>query len=155
MGPERWGSEGWGPEGWGAQIFALFSLSRPHFHSFFPLLRVSSWNFGGVFEGVRVWALGLSCETPAASGPPGPTHPSGLLFTPPGFGLTFTWAEKQNTHKKPFLFFLRFILFRLSFFICLKFFCRLKSRVRCLFTTLTHRSREGVSARAFTVLAFF
>ena len=30
---------------------SLFSLSRHGFHSFFPLLGVFSWNFGGVFEG--------------------------------------------------------------------------------------------------------
>ena len=34
-----------------AQNFALFSLSRHNFHSFFSLLGVLSWNFGGVFEG--------------------------------------------------------------------------------------------------------
>ena len=38
---------------------------------FLPLLGVFSWNFGGVIEepgpsNVHVWALGLSCETPAA-----------------------------------------------------------------------------------------
>ena len=54
------------------------SLSPATKFVFFPL-----WvNFGGIFEGrwcieaqgprnVHVWALGLSCETPGASGPPG------------------------------------------------------------------------------------
>ena len=49
-GPEEWGAEGWGPEGWGAQNFALLSLSRHNFLSFFPRLGVLPWNFGGVFE---------------------------------------------------------------------------------------------------------
>ena len=34
----------------GAQIFALFSLSRPHFRSFCPSLGVFTLNFGGVLE---------------------------------------------------------------------------------------------------------
>ena len=33
-----------------AQKFALFSLSRHNFHSFFPLLGVFSRNFGGVLK---------------------------------------------------------------------------------------------------------
>ena len=62
------------PKGGGAQNFAFFSLSHSHFRSFLPSLGVLSWNFGDVFEGRKpwnkhVWPLGLSCETPAASGP--------------------------------------------------------------------------------------
>ena len=43
--------EGVGPEGWGAQNFALFSLSRHNFLSFFFLLGVFSWNSSGFSEG--------------------------------------------------------------------------------------------------------
>ena len=45
-----------------AQNVALFSLSRHIFHSFFPLLGVFSWNFGGVFEdrGPQMSTFGLS-----------------------------------------------------------------------------------------------
>ena len=62
------------PKGGGAQNFAFFSLSHSHFRSFLPSLGVLSWNFGDVFEGRKpwnkhVWPFGLSCETPAASGP--------------------------------------------------------------------------------------
>ena len=43
-----------------AQCFALFSLFCHNVHSFFPLLGILSWNFGGVFEGpgpcVQVWS---------------------------------------------------------------------------------------------------
>ena len=51
-------------------ISLFFSLSRHNFHSFFSLLGVLSFCFGGVFEAprrsnVHVWALGLSCEAPA------------------------------------------------------------------------------------------
>ena len=44
-----------------AQNFALFFPSS-HFHSFFPLLGVFSWNFGGVFEGwgPEMFTFGLS-----------------------------------------------------------------------------------------------
>ena len=49
--PKGEGPEVWGPVGCGARNFALFfSVSGPHFLSFFPLLGVFSWNFGGVFE---------------------------------------------------------------------------------------------------------
>ena len=56
-GPEGWGPEGWGPlgprrvgasEGGGAQNFALFSLSRHNFLSFFLLSGIFSLNCGGV-----------------------------------------------------------------------------------------------------------
>ena len=47
-GPEGWGPAGWGPEGWGAKKLSLFPRSRHNFLSFFPLLGVFSWNFGGV-----------------------------------------------------------------------------------------------------------
>ena len=60
--------EGWGPEKVKGPRFAFFSVSRHNFHSFFSLLGVLSLNFGGVFLKRRG---GLSCETPAASGPPG------------------------------------------------------------------------------------
>ena len=46
-----------------AQNFALFFTLLPPQFSFFFLL---SLNFGGVLEGRNPWALGLSCETPAA-----------------------------------------------------------------------------------------
>ena len=52
---------------WIAQNFALFSLARHNFHSYFSL-------FGGVFEG---------------RGPAGP-HPSGLLRVPTFRPLTFS-----------------------------------------------------------------
>ena len=43
--------QGGGLEGWRAQNFALFfPLSRHNFLSFFTLLGVFSWNFGGVYE---------------------------------------------------------------------------------------------------------
>ena len=56
-----------------AQNFALFSLSCHNFLSFFPLLGVLSWNFGGVSKRqdpsmCTFGVLGLSRETPAASG---------------------------------------------------------------------------------------
>ena len=69
-----------------AQNFALFSLSRHIFLSFFPLLGVFSWNFGGVFEGrdPQMCTFGLSgCRVeprrlwaPTLRGPTlrGPTH---------------------------------------------------------------------------------
>ena len=51
-GLEGWGlegwAEGWGPAGCGPRFFSLF---RHNFLSFFSLLGVFSWNFGGVFEG--------------------------------------------------------------------------------------------------------
>ena len=42
--------------------FRFFSLFLRNFHSFFPLLGVLSWNFGGVFEapGPEMCAFGLS-----------------------------------------------------------------------------------------------
>ena len=53
--------EGWAPKGGAprrvARNFALFSVSRHNFHSFLPsLLRVFSWNFGGV-----LFRRGLKC----------------------------------------------------------------------------------------------
>ena len=65
---ERWWFEGWGPEGWGSEgrgpipdtvgkqwgspntVGLFVSLSRHNFLSFYLLLGVLSWNFGGVFE---------------------------------------------------------------------------------------------------------
>ena len=54
---------------------SFFSSPAGKFVLFFPLLLVLSLNFGGVFEGrdpqMRTFGvLWLSCETPAASGPP-------------------------------------------------------------------------------------
>ena len=73
--PSRWSPEQWGAEGWGGPKFRAFFSLPPQF-SFFLL------SLGGpfvefwwcVFEGwgrsiVHVWALRLSCETPAALGP--------------------------------------------------------------------------------------
>ena len=53
------------------KISLFFPSPAAKFVLFFPLLGVVSLNFGGVFEGpgpsnVHVWALWLSCETPAA-----------------------------------------------------------------------------------------
>ena len=63
QGVEGWGPEGWGPEGCEAQNFALFSLSRPHFRSFFFSLSLwgSSRGILVVFEApgpsnVHVWS---------------------------------------------------------------------------------------------------
>ena len=56
------------------KISRFFSSPALIFDLFLSLsLGVFSWNFGGVFEAsgpsnVHVWALGLSCETLAASG---------------------------------------------------------------------------------------
>ena len=70
VGPEGLGAEGWGPKGGGPKFRAFFALSRHNLHSFFSL-----WGFSRgilvVFEApgrsnVHVWALGLSCGTPAA-----------------------------------------------------------------------------------------
>ena len=45
---------------------------------------------------MHVWALGLSCETPAASGPPGPHTTTRELQT-----RTFTGSGASNTTKIP------------------------------------------------------
>ena len=46
---EKWGPKGWAAKGWASKNLALFIfVSRSHFLSFFPLLGVFSWNFGGV-----------------------------------------------------------------------------------------------------------
>ena len=66
--------------------FSLFFFPSSHhyFHSSFSLLRVFSWNFGGVIEApghsnVHVWALRLSCETTCPPPPPrAGTDPSKL-----------------------------------------------------------------------------
>ena len=62
-----------GPSAEPPRISLFFSLSRPKFHSFFPLWGVFSLNFGGVFEGrgaqMCTFGLWLSCEPLAASGP--------------------------------------------------------------------------------------
>ena len=42
--------KGGAPKGGGPKFRAFFFLSRHNFLSFFSLLRVLSWNFGGVFE---------------------------------------------------------------------------------------------------------
>ena len=68
-----WGPEGWGPEGWGPEgpkISRCFSFSRHSFCSFFPFLLVLLVEFWWCLkrrgaQNVHVWALGLSCETPA------------------------------------------------------------------------------------------
>ena len=63
-----------------AQNFAFFSLSRLHFVLFCVSLGVFSLNFGGFLKAgtlkcARLGSRGLSCETPAASGPPGHDNP--------------------------------------------------------------------------------
>ena len=86
---------------------------RPKFRSFFPLSRpnflsgVLSLNFGGVFEGrdasnVHVWALGLSCETPAASHdnlrtPKRAHFRAPALQTPPKFHEKTPQKEEKRT----------------------------------------------------------
>ena len=85
-GPEGWGPaalrlEGWGPEGvgarrgGGAQNFALFFPSPAPIFALFFFFFLSLWGSSRgllvVFEArgpsnVQTWALGLSCETPAA-----------------------------------------------------------------------------------------
>ena len=87
------------PFPWTAQNFALFfSLSRRKFRSFLLSLGVFSLNFGGVFESsnVHVWALCLSCETPAASGPPVLHTTTRELRT-----CTFERSGDSNTTKIP------------------------------------------------------
>ena len=69
------GPEGWAPKGGEPNILRLFFPLPHHFRSFCLPLGVFSWNFGGFCEApgesnVHVFALGLSCEAPAASGPP-------------------------------------------------------------------------------------
>ena len=67
------GCRGWkggGQKGWGAQNFALFFPLPPQNSIFSSLSGGSSRGFLVVFEApghsnVHVWALGLSCETPA------------------------------------------------------------------------------------------
>ena len=83
-----------------AQNFALFIS-----------LWVCSLNSGGVFEGrdpqMHVWVLWLSCEAPAASGPPFSTLPAHTIGVPP---LTASPTPtphlvrdhpRQRTQKKP------------------------------------------------------
>ena len=76
--PERWlgRPEGWegGPEGWEeGPIFRFFPLSHHNCHSFLPslggLLVEFWWCFEALGTLLHVWALGLSCEAPAAKGP--------------------------------------------------------------------------------------
>ena len=72
-GPEVWGSERRASEGWGGPNFRAFFPLLPSFSFFFSLWG-SSRGILVVFEAqvpsnVHVWALGLSCETPAAGGP--------------------------------------------------------------------------------------
>ena len=58
-----WGPEGVeGPEGVGGPKFRAFFPLQPHFFLLFPLLRVLSCNFGGVFEGqgLEMCTFGLS-----------------------------------------------------------------------------------------------
>ena len=78
-----------------AQNFALFSPSPTMFSFFFLSLGVFSLNFGGFWKR-RVWALGLWCETPAASGPPG-LHTITLELQT----YTFDGPGASNTTKKP------------------------------------------------------
>ena len=106
VGPRGGPKKGWAPnEGWGAQNFALFfSLSRHNFLSFFSLLGVFSWNFGGFFcsagalKCARLEFSGCRVRAPAArsGGAAGVSHDSPrtpnvhisghLLFkTPPKF----------------------------------------------------------------------
>ena len=67
VGPRRVGLRRVGPcrvdpKGWGGPKFrAFFSLSHHNVHSFFTLLGVFTWNFGGVFlapgpSSVHVWS---------------------------------------------------------------------------------------------------
>ena len=69
------GSKGGGPKGGGPKFRAFFPSPAAKFVLFFPLWG-SSRGFLVVFEApghsnVQVWALGLSCEAPAAPKPPG------------------------------------------------------------------------------------
>ena len=71
-GPEGWGPELWGPEGWGAQNFAFFFPSPTTSFALFISHCVSLVVFGLCLEApgpsnVHVRALGLWCETQAAS----------------------------------------------------------------------------------------
>ena len=64
------------PFPWTTQNFAFFSTLPPQNSLFSSLSGVSSWNFGGVFEGpgplmCTFGVLGLWCETPEALGSPG------------------------------------------------------------------------------------
>ena len=85
----------------------------PPDRSFYPLLDVFSWNFGGVLgpSNVHVRALGLSCETPAAFGPPGfhttarelPAHRSWPILRAPFGALTFSRFCASPPFKAPTL----------------------------------------------------
>ena len=62
-----------GPSAGPPKISLFFSLLRHNYHSFFPLLGVLSWNFGGVFEG-RDPEMGPTLQGPIF---PGWSHRSG------------------------------------------------------------------------------
>ena len=58
-GAQKGGAQkGGGPKGGGPKFRSFFSLSRHNFLSFFTLLGVLSWNFGGVFEALAFGVLG-------------------------------------------------------------------------------------------------
>ena len=101
---------------------AFFNPLPPHVHSFFPLLVVLSWNFGGVFGAVHVWALGLSREDPQEreerknivtgegkkkreilGPPPFGAHPSGLHFSffGPLTRTSPTWTNPTRRDPHP------------------------------------------------------
>ena len=93
-GGSGWGWSGWGRSGGGAvrgrraQNFAFFfSLSRHNFLSFFSLLEVLAWNFGGVFEAPEP-------ESPNV-------HISGSRpsKTPPKFHERKLWREREQKRE--------------------------------------------------------
>ena len=67
-GPEGWRPEGWGPREVGGPKFRAFFSPFSLFLSFSGGLLVEFWWCFGLPgpSNVHVWALGLSCETPAA-----------------------------------------------------------------------------------------
>ena len=107
-GPKRGGApKGWGPEGVGprrggvAQNFALFfSLSRHNFHSFFPLLGVIKWNFGGVGAPGPSNVHVLGSGAPPFGAPPFGAPTFGALFFL-GLGPHLFGPENEHT-EEPF-----------------------------------------------------
>ena len=95
-----------GPSARPPKISLFCCLSRRKFHSFFSLWEVFSLNFGGVFEkgrsNVHVWALGLSCETPAAPKPPGLHCPPATAWPRALSGVGATkFASQQSPNPLP------------------------------------------------------
>ena len=93
VGPTRWGPQRVGPR----RVGALTQNYVPHckIHSFLPSLRVFSLNFGRGPSNVHVWTLWLSCETLAASGPPGLHTTARELQT-----RTFAFQKPKTFHKR-------------------------------------------------------